>query len=89
MMEEDFFSDELFDALENVKDKKYGEIIEWDEIIFDKKRGFLVWDRKIFNEITFVNAETSEYVSLYASANHEETWDNYEKILKVYKKAGN
>ncbi len=85
-MEEDFFCDELFDVLEAVKEKKYGEILEWDEIIFDNKRGFLVWDRKIFNEITFVDAKNSEYVSLYASANHEETWENYEKILKVYKK---
>ena len=46
-MEEDFFCDELFDVLEAVKEKKYGEILEWDEIIFDNKRGFLVWDRKV------------------------------------------
>ena len=85
-MEEDFFTDELFDVLEAVQGKKFGEIIEWDEVVFDKKRGFLVWDKVVFNEITFVAAENCEYVSLCASVDKEDTWENYERILKVYKK---
>ena len=85
-MEEDFFTDELFDVLEAVQGKKFGEIIEWDEVVFDKKRGFLVWDKVVINEITFVAAENSEYETLFASADKEDTWENYERILKVYKK---
>ena len=64
--------------------KNFGEIKRYEPIILDRKYGYLIWEFNIFNEITFVDINSLEYISMFASLNVNETNNCFNQLFETY-----
>lgn len=78
-------ADELREKLLLNFDKNYGEIKRFEPIKLDRKFGYLIWDFNGFNEITFVDENAEDYLSMFASINIRETDSCFKSIFERYK----
>lgn len=62
----------------------FGVIKKVRDVVKDGKKGILVWDYLVVNEITFVNASSKKSESLYKGWNDEKTEKEFERLSKLY-----
>lgn len=70
----------------NGADKKYGEIKSFEPVLFDRKHGYIVWEFMGMHEITFIDAQTKETISLFVSIDLNDTKNCYYQLIKRYGK---
>ena len=68
-----------------VKTKPYGPIIRQAEITTGGIQGCLVWDKIVWNEITFEDTERNK-TSLFNSASKEETEKEWKRLIDQFGK---
>lgn len=61
----------------------FGVISKYSDIILDGEKGYLVWDYLLYNEISFVSADTMNTKSLYKSISDRKTAEEYDRLLRV------
>ncbi|MFI3210689.1 MAG: hypothetical protein R3Y64_06530 [Peptostreptococcaceae bacterium] len=73
-----------FNDLAKLISKKFGIIEDNQPVIINGKKGFLVWDYIAFHEITFIDSESTEHVSMYRSFSKSKTKNKYDELLKQF-----
>ena len=68
-----------------VREKPYGPILRQEEIKTGDKQGRLVWDKIIWNEITFEDTEGHK-TSLFNSVSKEETEKEWKRLIDQFGK---
>lgn len=69
---------------ERPEGKGFAIIKKTCDVVKDGKKGSLVWDYLVVNEITFVNEGTKETESLYKGWDDEQTEKEFNKLAKKY-----
>ena len=69
---------------EVIENKPYGIVHDSAFVEINGVKGRIVWDYIIFNELTFEESETEKKLSLFTSANDEETRTKFEEYVKKY-----
>ncbi|MBE6911095.1 MAG: hypothetical protein E7473_01080 [Ruminococcaceae bacterium] len=67
-----------------VKEGKYGFIHKTASINFKGKKGRLVWDYILWNELTFEDLETGLKYSLGQSASDKKTEQMFNQLVELY-----
>ena len=71
-------------AVETVRSKPYGIVHDSHEIVMCGKKGLLVWDYILYNELTFEEIDTQIKHSLFTSVSDEETKARFELLVEEY-----
>ena len=64
--------------------RTYGIIHKSTPAIMNGDKGFLIWDCIIYNELTFLNSETGEIVSLYHSFSDKKMESRFNEFARKY-----
>ncbi|MDD3021250.1 MAG: hypothetical protein PHX61_09805 [Alphaproteobacteria bacterium] len=65
-------------------EKPFGIVRDTSEIRYMGKTGLLVWDYIVWNELTFVDAETKTKQSLFTSIHDDETKQKFDALVHKY-----
>lgn len=64
--------------------RTYGIVHKSTPAIMNGCKGFIIWDYILYNELTFLNSETGEIVSLYHSLSDEKMEKRYQEFAHKY-----
>ena len=76
--------EKLFEEALKIASRTYGTIYKATPASMSNNKGYLIWDFLIYNELTFLNAETGKILSLYHSVLDEKMEIMYYEFAEKY-----
>lgn len=67
-----------------IRSKPYGIVHKRDLVEINGKRGWLVWDYILYNELTFEEADTGKKISLMTGFSDDRIEKEYNRWLSQY-----
>jgi len=64
--------------------RTYGIIHKATPAFMNNYNGFLIWDFQVYNELTFFNSETKDFISLYHSVLDEKMESMFYEFAEKY-----
>lgn len=74
----------LFNEVLRNSTRTYGKIHKFTPAVMNGRKGFLIWDYILYNELTFLNQDTDKFISIFHSFSDEEMEERFNEFAKKY-----